>query len=110
MPYQPKTRLSEAEIKQKMANQNRYQDLCFSSLEELDTEEFEGDSEDNKTVSEFSEFEFEEHDNYGYDDILNRSFGKGGYVPYGGGIDFDQLDQDPNWQFIDADKIINIDE
>jgi serine/threonine-protein kinase SRPK3 len=109
MPNNPKYKLTPQEIRLKQENRNKQQDLYFSNLEDLDNEDFEASSEDNKSVDKNSDFGDEDHDNYGYDKLLNTSFQKGGYVPYGGGIDFEELDQDPNWQFIDSEKIINVD-
>lgn len=95
--------MTEAEIKKKMQTQGRHQNMDYSSQGEVETAQFESDKEDNN--SQVSDFSDEPHDNYGYDDILNTSFGKTGYVPYGGGINVDDLDQDPNWQFVDADQV-----
>jgi len=99
----PNFKLTEAEIKKKMQTQGRHQNMDYSSQGEVETAQFESDKEDNN--SQVSDFSDEPHDNYGYDDILNTSFGKTGYVPYGGGINVDDLDQDPNWQFVDADQV-----
>jgi len=101
----PNFKLTEAEIKKKMQSQGRNHDIGYSSLEEPETGNFQSDKEDNG--SEASDFSDEPHDNYGYDDCLNNSFGKTGYIPYGGGINVEDLDQDPNWQFVDADKVLD---
>ena len=98
-------KLTEAEIKKKMQNQGRNHDIGYSSIEEQETANFESDKEDN--ASEASDFSNEPHDNYGFDNVLNNSFGKTGYIPYGGGINVEDLDQDPNWQFLDADTVLN---
>jgi len=102
MPPNPNYKLSEAEIRKKAQTQSRNQDIGYSSHEEPETENIESDKEDNDSKA--SDFEYGEHDNYGFDDVLNNSFGKTGYVPYGGGINVEDLDQDPNWQFVDADE------
>jgi len=101
----PNFKLTEAEIKKKMQSQGRNHDIGYSSLEEPETGNFQSDKEDNG--SEASDFSDEPHYNYGYDDCLNNSFGKTGYIPYGGGINVEDLDQDPNWQFVDADKVLD---
>ena len=108
MPPNPVFKLTEAEIKKKTQTQGRAPDVGYSSKEEPETDNLESDKEDNSSKA--SDFSFQEHDNYGYDDILNNSFGKTGYIPYGGGINVDDLDQDPNWQFVDADKVVNSEE
>ena len=98
---------SEEQIKQRqILRNNPFENSDFKS-EDPETEVFDCDSEDNdEEDSELDDqLSFDEHDNYGHSYLLNRSFEKTGYVPYGGGIRLEELDQDPNWQFIDADTL-----
>lgn len=103
MPARADFKLTEIEIKKKELLQGRTMDAGYASLGDPETENIESDKEDNN--SQTSDFPSEEHDNYGYDDVMNNSFGKTGYIPYGGGINVADLDQDPNWQFVDADEV-----
>lgn len=101
-------KLTEAEIHKKASQKNKTNTLNYSNLEEHDSEHFYASSEDNKTSGNSTDDSDrdDDHDNYGYVHVLNRSYQKEGqYMPYGGGIDFELLDQDPNWQFVDADVI-----
>ena len=98
---------SEEQIQQRfIMKKNPLENIDFKS-EDPETEIFDCDQEDNE--EEYTELDdelsFDEHDNYGYSTILNKSFGKTGFIPYGGGIRVEELDQDPNWQFIDSDKL-----
>jgi len=107
MPANPQFKYTEEEIKQRAKNKkNPIEHMNFSSVEELESELNDADSEDNPEDSDnSSQLSYEEHDNYGYSGVLNKSFGKSGYVPYGGGLRVHELDQDPNWQFLDVAKL-----
>ena len=101
MPATANYKMTEEEIRKRAQLKERYQDLANTSLDDADSEVCEGDREDNSSFVD-SNLSFSEHDNY----FLHTSFQKGGYVPYGGGINMEDMDQDPNWQFIDAEKTI----
>lgn len=76
----------------------------FSAAEDIETEVNDASSEFSDQDLDASALSFdEEHDNYGYSNTLNRSFNKTGYIPWGGGIRVEELDQDPNWQFHDVE-------
>jgi len=107
MPPNGQYKYTEEEIKLRTKNKkNPIEHLNFSSVEDVESELHDGDSEDNPEDTENdSELSYDEHDNYGLGNLLNKSFGKTGYIPYGGGLKVDELDQDPNWQFLDVAKI-----
>ena len=93
---------SEGQMRQRCMIKKNPFDNSDSKYDDPETEKFNCDEEDNEEDSELDEqLSFDEHDNYGYNSILNKSFGKTGYIPYGGGIRLEELDQDPNWQFIE---------
>ena len=66
--------------------------------EKYDSEVNDGDSEDNSELSEeLSEFGFKEVNIH--PGFIDRSFTDLGYIGFGGGIDFSDLDRTGNWQF-----------
>jgi len=106
MPPTSQYKYTEEEIKQRSKYKKNANEHSNYSIEEPESELGDADSEDNPDISDDdSELSFDQHDNYGYGNLLNKSFGKTGYVPYGGGLKASELDQDPNWQFLDVDKL-----
>jgi len=104
-PVQDPYKLTPQEIQIKLAQKNSkaLENADFSAVEEIETEVNDASSEFTEQDLDEPSLSFdEEHDNYGYANILNRSYEKTGYIPWGGGIQADELDQDPNWQFIDV--------
>jgi len=105
MPRNDKYKLTEQEIQQKLQKSKGHNEIYFENLDDNDSDNAHAEKEDNHhgVLSDFSDEDSYEND---YQDVLNKSGFKAetGYIPYGGGIDFESLDQDPNWQFIDADE------
>lgn len=102
-PISEPYKLTPEEIQLQLTKKNSKgaENAEFSAVEEIESEQNDGDSEFTSEDLDESSLSFdEEHDNYGYTHVLNLE--KEGYIPWGGGIRANELDQDPNWQFYDV--------
>ncbi|EAS00244.2 kinase domain protein (macronuclear) [Tetrahymena thermophila SB210] len=83
------------------------EDLNLQSHEAEDSDNFDGDlSENDISIDSDDKSEFQDDKFFGKytpqidQNLIDRSFTNLGYIGFGDGIKLDELDQDPNWQFM----------
>ncbi len=97
-------KMTEEEFKEYMDKKNHMSEIntIFTEYNDCDSDENDGDKEDNDfinlSVPEDEKF-YGKRSNKIDMKILDRSFCNLGYIGFGEGINLEELDSHPNWQF-----------